>query len=61
MLTLKLKVKKFLFGYRKVKTKILKLFIIVKEINKFKKLKYIESFEVNLNETRLRGKQNEKN
>ena len=37
MLTLKLKVKKFLFGYRKVKTKILKLFIIVKEINKLKK------------------------
>lgn len=44
MLTLELKVKKFLFGYRKVKTKILKLFIIVKEINKFKKLKYIKSF-----------------
>ena len=44
MLTLKLKVKKFLFGYGKVKIEILKLFIIVKEINKFKKLKYIKSF-----------------
>ena len=31
MLTLKLKVKKFLSGYRKVKIKILKLSIVVKE------------------------------
>lgn len=31
MLTLKLKVKKFLSGYGKVKIKILKLFIIIKK------------------------------
>lgn len=44
MSILKLKVKKFLSGYGKVKIKIPKLFIIIKGINKFKRVKYIKFF-----------------